>query len=700
MPESEGPEEQSYAPVALINSVIIPSPDTSCLPGKLASTVPGKLKRPSLNQSHRGTTLVPRGDVFAIDALPGPNLQSSSSLPRREPSRRSKRIASPRRQQRQIRTASRLNGFDTDASSNRVVESHSTMNRAHPKDRPQEPSRKRQKLESTPVTRHQLHRSAPTMHMSDQEREESSAPTSTRGKRTTRSTKEPELLAFDLTRRRQVVEVVIDNAASIQRLSHNAHTGNQPPSRPAVVQNPKPTVKFPVLSTSVLHDQDYTDSTQEAGSKNSPSNEANDVQSIVVEQGPEPPREDSALFASNTPPARDARAQAELRSQDIRRAHELYDTDGLRLMSESPIAQTEDFRYEADSSKDVLMPEQLNRALENAHDIHRDAEDESLCKEFDGVRILKDYDSLKSIIGQWRTAQDYGQTDELIQLSNHITKEAKAILTKPGWDRRKGLSYIHTRVLPTLVRTLYISLAYYLAEVNTMKRMSYEQLNASKSVVKAIVHLVNRVKYARPTYHRSQDVISMVARIKETAEIFDRLLRAYRQQKAVADSAQWQQTQELRQEVCDREEAFELELREWRQRWRVLHDQRLGAEMEGRTLLNREQGHHLRHIPLDNPHVLPPYWDAEAHVAFLVDGLQRFAGPNVYREIFREYCVYSGPLRAFNVAEIIDKAVSLKQQLVKLAEEDEEEVDQWVNAIFDPRVPPEGLRRGGHHFQG
>lgn len=464
------------------------------------------------------------------------------------------------------------------------------------------------------------------MHMSDQERKESSAPTSTRGQRTTRSTKEPELLAFDLTRRKQVVEVVVDNAASIQRLSHSADIGNQPPSLPAVVQNSNPTAKSPVLSASVLQDQDYTDPTQAAGPQTTPSNEANDVQSIVVEQGPEPPREDSALFASNSPPARDARAQAELRSQDFRRAHELYDPNDLRHESERPIAQTKDFRDEADSSKDVLMPEQLKKALENAHEIHKDAEVESLCEEFDGVRILKDYDSLKSIIGQWRTAQDYGQTDELIQLSNHITKEANAILTKAGWDRRKGLRYIHSRVLPTLVRTLYISLAYYFTEVNTMKRMSCEQLNASKSVVKAIIHLVNRVKYARPTYHRSQHVISMVARIKETGEIFDRLLRAYRQQKAAADSAQRQQTQKSRQEVYDREEAFELELREWRQRWRVLHDQRLGAELEGRTLLDREQGYHLRHIPLDSPNVPPPYWDADMHVAFLVEGLQRFAG--------------------------------------------------------------------------
>jgi hypothetical protein len=115
--------------------------------------------------------------------------------------------------------------------------------------------------------------------------------------------------------------------------------------------------------------------------------------------------------------------------------------------------------------------------------------------------------------------------------------------------------------------------------------------------------------------------------------------------------------------------------------------------MEGQTFLNRERAHHLRHLSLDNPYVPLPHWDAEMHVYHLAEGLQDFAGPNVYREIFRKYCRRDGPLRAFNVAEMVDKAVSLKQQLVRLAEEDGEEVDQWVKDIFDPRVPPEGLRR-------
>lgn len=606
----------------------MPSPDTSRPQKALASRVPGKLKRPSLNHSHRGTTPVLRGDVFDINVLPESNMPLSSSLPHREPSRRSKRVASPTHQQRQIRTASRLNGLDTDASSNRVVESHSTMDRVHPRDGLQEPSKKRQRLHPTTATQCQLRGSAPTVQMSDQEREELSAPTSTKRQRTTRSSKRPELHAFDLTQRRQVVKVLVDDTASLQRLGHSADAGDQPASPPAVFQNPSSTAKSPVFSAGVVQDQDrdHMDPTQEAGSVACPSVKVNNVQSIVVKQDPKSPQENSALFDSYTPPTRDAQAQAELRSQDTRRAHELYDADDLRHEPENAIAQTADLTDEVNSSRDVFMPGQLNKALEDAHTIHNSAEIEKLCEEFDGIRILKDYDSLKAIIGQWRTAQNYGQTDELIQLSNHITKEAKAILTKSGWDRRKGLEYIHTRVLPTLVRTLYISLAYYLAEVNTMKRMSYEQLNASKNVVKTIIHLVDRVNCARPKHHRSQNVVSMVDMTQETAEILDRLLRERKQAIAVAGSAQRQQTQKLRQEAFDREEAIELKLRDWRQRWRVLHDQRLGAELEGRTLLDRAQGYHLRHIPLDNPYVPPSYWDPETHVPYLAKGLQDFAG--------------------------------------------------------------------------
>lgn len=660
---------------------------TSRPPTTVPSSAPGKLKRPSLDHTYRKPS-VSHGDVFDINGSPERVVDASSILPRREPSKNLKRVASPKGQQRRIKTASRPHTLDTDASSDRVVESHSTMNRVQQEHEPQMRPRRRQKLNSSaePSGRYPLRGSAPMMHTSDREGEKSSAPTSTLRQRTTRSSKKPVLHAFDLTLTKQVVQVLIDNAASLPCPSDASELGNQPPSPPVVAQDPNRTAKSPVLSTG--EDPDYTNSAQEASSAASPPVEVNDVHPNLRDDGEEPAQEDSALFE---PPGKDTRSHVETRAQDAQRAHELFNNDDAQDETEDTTAQTEDYRDEANRSGNVSMPKQLDKALEHARDIHEGAQ--HLCQDFDGIHILRSYDSLKRTIQRWRIAQDYGQSDELITLSHHITKEAKSILKKSGWDQHDGLKYIYNRLLPTLVRTLYVSLAYYLAEVNTMKRMSYERLKESESLVRAIIYLANRAKDAETDYPRTRPVISMIARVKETTDVFDRFLRAHRHPKAMAESVQRQQTQRSRQEAVDREEVNWLRLKEWRQRWRVLHDQRLGAEMEGRTFLNREQGHHLRHIPLDNPHVPPPHWDAEMHVYYLAEGLQDFAGPNVYREIFRKYCRRDGPLRAFNVAEIVDKAVSLKQQLVRLAEEDGEEVDQWVKDIFDPRVPPEGLRR-------
>ena len=190
--------------------------------------------------------------------------------------------------------------LDTGASSDRVVESHSTMNRVQQEYEPQEPPRRRQKLSNSavPAGRYPLRGSAPMTYTSDREGENSSAPTSTMRQRTTRSSKKPVLHAFDLRRTKQVVQVLIDNAASIQRLSDASELGNQPPSPPIVVQDPNCTAKSPVISTG--EDPDYTDSAQEASPAASPPVEVNQVQSNVIEDGGEPAQEDSALFVPDT----------------------------------------------------------------------------------------------------------------------------------------------------------------------------------------------------------------------------------------------------------------------------------------------------------------------------------------------------------------------------------------------------------------
>jgi len=434
-----------------------------------------------------------------------------------------------------------------------------------------------------------------------------------------------------------------------------------------------------------------------------------DVQPSVIEEGQISTNEDDALPELCTQPTKDARSLPEMVQAEtarIQELNELYPEDD----SVDDFAGPENCTGEKNRRPDIFMPKELDEALKLSRRIHK--EFQSVRQNFDGIRILKNYDNLKKRVAQWKAAQNYSETGHLIQLSQEITEEAKTIFQKPVWDQRIGLDYIYKRVLPTLVRTLYITLVCYLSEVGTVKKLPYEPLNESRSVVRAILHIFDQAKGAETRYIRSRDVISMVARIREVLSILDRRLKALELAKSRADHAERQQTQRLRQEAADRENDDELKLKEWKQRWVVLHDQRLGAAMEDRTFLSDEQGHHLRQIPLDNLHDATRYWD-DTDAFYLVEGLEKFkgmlcfafafafafatllitSGPNVYREIFRKYCRHGGPLQRFNVVEIVEKAVSLKGSIVKLAEDDGDELDQWVEDIFDPRVRPEGLPR-------
>jgi hypothetical protein len=526
--------------------------------------------------------------------------------------------------------------LNTDATSDRLVESHSTMNRAQQNHVPREPPNKQQKLDrnSNSAPRRQLRDSAPKVHVPDQELAQPNAPTSTGGARTTRSIKKSVLTSLDLTKSlrplsKQVVQVLITNTASVRSPSGSAAMSDQPISLqppPFIVPDADLTAESSAESVVDVRDQDrdHTNSVHPESPVASPKVAVNNSQSLGAEEDQRESHEDSALFEPYTSPTRDARSQAELLTQDVQQVHEQYNTADLGVDSEDDASQAEDLEDEINDWKEVLMPEKLARALKHAHCVHKDAENS--WRKFDGVHILKSYDSLRKTVSRWRAAGEYSRTDELIKISNRITEEAKTILTKPAWDQHKGLQYIYKRALPTLVRTLYFSLAYCLAEVKTMERMTHAQLKELRSVSETVIDLTHQAREAGSKKHTCpSDVVSMVARTKEIREDFDRLLRNHRPAKSEAESVQRQQTRRLRQEAIDRDDRDELKLREWRQRWRVLHDQRLGAELEGRTFISRNDNH-LRQMSLDNPYVVSPYWDPDTHVYYLVEGLQEFAG--------------------------------------------------------------------------
>ncbi|KAH0382953.1 hypothetical protein KCU92_g5786, partial [Aureobasidium melanogenum] len=497
-------------------------------------------------------------------------------------------------------------------------------------------------------------------------------------------------------RSRQVVEVVVNTPASIQLPSKSTDTTKQPTSPPAIVQGSPITKTSPVSPADVVQDhcRDRMSSDHPADSV-SPVVVIKNVQSPVAEESQGYTREDTALFEPCTQPTRDERSQTEMLEADFTRIQELHETYP-EDDSEDDFAGSENCDDETNSCENISMPEELDEALKKAHEIHGQAE--SVRQRFDGIRILKSYNTLKKNVLRWKAAQNYRESDRLIQLSQKTRKEAKAIFQKSVWDQNLGLDYVYKRVLPTLVRMFYVTLVYYLSEVGTIERLSFRPLKESRSVIAAILHIFDQANNAETSYTRPRDVISMIARIKKVIKVFDRRFRALEMAKLEAEAIQRQQTQRSRQEAVDREKEDELKLKEWRHRWNVLHDQRLGAAMEGRTFLSGEQGRHLRQIPLDNPYVAPSHWD-NTDSFYLVEGLQKFKGPNVYREIFRKYCRYGGPLQQFNVAEIVDKAVTLKATLTKLAADDGEELDQWVKDIFDPRVPPEGLCRVERRYQ-
>lgn len=73
-------------------------------------------------------------------------------------------------------------------------------------------------------------------------------------------------------------------------------------------------------------------------------------------------------------------------------------------------------------------------------------------------------------------------------------------------------------------------------------------------------------------------------------------------------------------------------------------------------------------------------WSLDELEAFQ-EGLERYTGPCVFEKIFRRYCGKNGPLRPYNVTEIVTCAADLKEYLSDLQQRQGGEVDDWVRAI-------------------
>ncbi|KAF2679729.1 hypothetical protein K458DRAFT_393574 [Lentithecium fluviatile CBS 122367] len=65
----------------------------------------------------------------------------------------------------------------------------------------------------------------------------------------------------------------------------------------------------------------------------------------------------------------------------------------------------------------------------------------------------------------------------------------------------------------------------------------------------------------------------------------------------------------------------------------------------------------------------------------LIEGLQEFAGPDVFRKIFKQHCRPGGALRDFNVAEITAQAANIRSTLIAQYQSEGWVVDDWIKQI-------------------
>ncbi|KAH7397306.1 hypothetical protein BKA66DRAFT_521917 [Pyrenochaeta sp. MPI-SDFR-AT-0127] len=96
-------------------------------------------------------------------------------------------------------------------------------------------------------------------------------------------------------------------------------------------------------------------------------------------------------------------------------------------------------------------------------------------------------------------------------------------------------------------------------------------------------------------------------------------------------------------------------------------------------------------LPVFRPRSTPPLFWASAwsgnrswtdfEEVALLEGLQEFAGPRVYENLFQAYCRPNGVLRDFNVADITTKVGWVRTAFLKLHQERSWDIPKWVKQI-------------------
>ncbi|KAL1297815.1 hypothetical protein AAFC00_006344 [Neodothiora populina] len=314
-----------------------------------------------------------------------------------------------------------------------------------------------------------------------------------------------------------------------------------------------------------------------------------------------------------------------------------------------------------------------------------------------------------------------GQVAGLEEYVMAVSDSVTTVFGAAGWDSIPLVRDLALHVVPRLVRLLRTLVKSY--PDNTISGLTSKQLQLCHELVRATIEVASGVSKAASTVKLQfpyKGIIKDVAsKMQQDLKLLDSEILAVER---IENARKWARinAERTRQEEETRTRSDEIrkKLEEWKEYWASLHFERLRVEQTAR-FLHPSKLSHLRLIPLDvldtnieldsngvpferveaflprhtklpingimgNTQVWP-----EEHSYVLLKALKEYAGPNVYRKLFWKHCIAGGTLNRYNVSEIVEQAVWLRDEFIKTAEEGGAAVESWLTHIADPRVPPD-----------
>lgn len=309
---------------------------------------------------------------------------------------------------------------------------------------------------------------------------------------------------------------------------------------------------------------------------------------------------------------------------------------------------------------------------------------------------------------------DVKKVDEAI---NGVCQQIVDIMNQPEWDNRKLIRDMYAHVFPNLTLLFRKLLQFYAFEDTAL---SYEQLRNAGKVMKTITTAGYKIqrgnsKKAAFQFPIKRPLQTILASLKKALEGFEDQIENIKETYEAARRAERAGIARIREEQEEQTQQKEARERAWLLNWERLHSDRHAAELRGKRFLDPRKTRHLRVIPIKKAHErnyevdangepiermqmfghrasqAPDHKPAEMQpwesdlLYELMKGLETYAGPRVYQKIFDQCCRDGQVLQPYNVSEIVEQAVWLRECL---SEAQGDKVQQWVRDIPDPRVPP------------